>query len=760
MKRQSGRCGRSSSFIAVLFAAAIVVASASADDWPRWRGPNQNGTSEETALPETVSLIAPHLAWSIPLSGRGTPVIHDGRIFALGYEGTGPDLQEVLVCLDEATGALQWKAAANDFVSDVIYTRYAIGAPTVDPETGNVYWTTHAGLFSCYSREGRLLWQHSMMDEFGRLTYPNGRTGAPVVDADLVIVRGMTSGWGKDGPARDRFHAFDKNTGQLIWASSPCGPPKDNPYSHPVLEWRGGRRLMYTGTAGGHVVCVDVRTGDPVWRMPITVGGVCASPVLHGNTLIAVHGTENLDSSEGGRMLAIRLGAAPEAGRPGPAEIGPSHELWRNGLCSFSSSPVLVGNRVYITDYTGELACVNADTGAVLWTKKLAASQIHASPVWGDGKLYVPMASGAFYIIRPSDAGPEELARVQLEGECLGQPAIANGRVYVHTTERLYCFQRPGGARDPRAPVTPSTLRATPIQPPPGSPARLQIVPAEIILVPGESASFTARILDANGALIESGPAEIKWTLNPRFDAAAGPGGQLVAPASAKPGAAELEGEYRGLKAVVRARIVPRIALSEDFESTNLSQSREGTTFDHYAFPPPHWLGGRLKWEVVEKDGGKVLAQTLDNAIFQRTMTTIGHPESRNYTMQVDIMSDGNRRMMSSAGVVNQRYLILLKGNHQEIEISSNMERIKESVPFRWQPGAWYRLKTRVDNQSDGSAVVRAKAWPRDETEPAEWSIEVVHRKGHPRGAPAIYGFVPQSRFHVYLDNITVTPND
>lgn len=760
MKRQPGRCCGSSALLAALFAAALSATPAGADDWPRWRGPNQDGTSNESGLPAEISLTAPILAWSIPLAGRGTPVIHKGRVFALGYEGTGPDLQEVLVCLDERSGALQWKAGANDFVSDVIYTRYAIGAPTVDPETGNVYWTTHAGLFSCYSPDGRLLWQHSMMDEFGRLTYPNGRTGAPVVDGDLVITRGMTSGWGKDGPARDRFHAFDKKTGELVWASSPCGPPKDNPYSHPVLEWRGGRRLMYTGTAGGHIVCVDVRTGDPVWRMPITIGGVCASPLLYGDLLIAVHGTENLDSSEGGRMLAIRLGAAPEAGKPGPAEIGAAHEVWRNGLSSFSSSPVLVGSRVYVTDYTGELACVNADTGAVLWAKKLAASQIHASPVWGDGKLYVPMASGVFYIIRPTDNGPEELARVQLEGECLGQPAIANGRVYVHTTERLYCFQRSGGAPEARETSPRTTIRATPIQPTPGSPARLQIVPAEIILAPGESASFTARILDANGALIESGPAEIRWTLNPRFDAAAGPGGQLVASASAKPGAAELEGECRGLKGIVRARIVPRLEHREDFESTPLSQAREGATYNQYAFPPVYWLGGRLKWEVVEKDGGKVLAQTLDNAIFQRTITTIGHPESRNYTMEVDIMSDGNRRLMSSGGVVNQRYLIALKGNHQEIEISSNMERIKEAVPFRWQPGVWYRLKTRVDTQSDGSAVVRAKAWPRDEAEPDAWNIEVVHRKGHPQGAPGIYGFVPQSRFHVYLDNITVTAND
>ena len=118
------------------------------------------------------------------------------------------------------------------------------------------------------------------------------------------------------------------------------------------------------------------------------------------------------------------------------------------------------------------------------------------------------------------------------------------------------------------------------------------------------------------------------------------------------------------------------------------------------------------------------------------------------------------RRSMSSAGIINQRYMILLKGNHQQIEITSNHERIKESVPFRWRPKTWYTLKSRVDLQSDGSAVIRAKAWPRAEPEPDTWSLEYVHANGNTHGAPGIFGFTPQSRFRVYLDNLSVTPNE
>jgi hypothetical protein len=163
---------------------------------------------------------------------------------------------------------------------------------------------------------------------------------------------------------------------------------------------------------------------------------------------------------------------------------------------------------------------------------------------------------------------------------------------------------------------------------------------------------------------------------------------------------------------------------------------------------------------VRELDGDQVLAKKLDNPLFQRTMSLIGHPGETNYTMRADVRSDGNRRILSSVGVINQRYLIMLKGNHQELEVSSNEELLKVGVKFAWQAGKWYRLATRVDVAEGGKGVVRAKAWPRDEPEPADWTIEVPVPHANTHGAPGIYGFTPQSRFAVYIDNIVVTKND
>jgi hypothetical protein len=199
--------------------------------------------------------------------------------------------------------------------------------------------------------------------------------------------------------------------------------------------------------------------------------------------------------------------------------------------------------------------------------------------------------------------------------------------------------------------------------------------------------------------------------------------------------------------------------MRENFDSHPLSVPHATETGVQFAYPPLPWIGARFKWEVRDLEGNKVLAKTLDNIFFQRATAFIGDAGMKNYTMEADVRADGSRRTMSTVGLINQRYLVTLIGNSQEIEISSNQERVKAAKPFRWTSGQWYRLKTRVDVASDGSGMVRAKAWKRGDPEPAAWTIEAPHRHAHTEGAPGLFGFAPQSLFRVYVDNISVTPN-
>ncbi|MGA7882382.1 MAG: PQQ-binding-like beta-propeller repeat protein, partial [Terrimicrobiaceae bacterium] len=194
----------------------LSAAESAARGWLAWRGTQQDGTSAETDLPDQVDSSTP--LWAIDLPGRGTPVINGNKVYVLGYEGAGPDLQQVLRCVEADGGKTIWEQRFNDFLSDTVYERYSIGSPVIDRETGNVYVLTTAGEFVAFTGDGERLWEHSMMEDYGRLTFPNGRVGSPVIDGDLIIVRGITSNWGVQGQAADRFYAFDKKAGEVVWA--------------------------------------------------------------------------------------------------------------------------------------------------------------------------------------------------------------------------------------------------------------------------------------------------------------------------------------------------------------------------------------------------------------------------------------------------------------------------------------------------------------------------------------------------------------
>lgn len=739
-----------------LFALTQVVQAAPVTGWLDWRGPHQIGISDEQNVPETISM--DDLLYSYEMRGRGTPVIANGTVYAWGYNGEGPDMREYLVALDEATGDKKWELAFNDFISDTIYSRYGIGAPTVDAETGNIYLHTTAGLMNCISPDGEILWQHSLMEKFGRLTFPNGRTGAPVIDGDLVITHCITSNWGANGPARDRFYAFDKVTGDLVWESTPGVRPLDSSFSTPVFEWRNGKRLFYAGTGCGNIVCVNARTGEPVWRFQMSMGGVNSGVVLLDDMLVAIHGKENIDASSMGRMVGIKLGAEPAPGEAGPVVLDESYELWRQPLEMFTSSPVLVDGYVYQVVKTGELVCVEAKTGEIMWSKKLSNSQLHASPLYADGKLFVPMLTGSFFIINPSPEKPEILTELTFEGQLIGSPAIYNGKLYQFTTNRLYVFDLGS--------TTPEASAVAMKSPAPGEASRIQIIPSQVLAHPGDTFTFRVHALDANGIFVTELDADaIEWesfvpptARTPSELDAEADGDTMTIPESASLSAGAFKGSIDGMDGFVRGRILPNPPFIEDFESYELTG--ENSMGEPFAFPPLPWIGARMKFEIVNLNGDNVLAKTLDNVLFQRAMSFIGLPDAKNYTMQADIMTDGNRRTRSTAGLINQRYLIALLGNQQAIEISSNQERIKVSVPFRWSVDKWYTLKSRVDVNEDGSGVVRAKAWPRDEEEPDNWLIEVPHANAHTHGAPGFYGFSPQVQFRVYLDNLKVTPNE
>jgi hypothetical protein len=233
----------------------------------------------------------------------------------------------------------------------------------------------------------------------------------------------------------------------------------------------------------------------------------------------------------------------------------------------------------------------------------------------------------------------------------------------------------------------------------------------------------------------------------------------VAAPEKA-PSAGAFEARADGLKGYMRGRVLPGLPISQDFESIVLTETTTNTVEPptRFAYPPLPWIGARFKFDVRDKDGNKCLVKTIDNPFFQRATVFMGTPDLKNYTIEADVMSDGNKRKMSTVGVINQRYRISLKGNEQVLETTSNEELLHIAVPFHWLPNAWYRLKARVDVAADGSGVVRGKAWKKGDPEPEAWTSEVPIQHANANGCPGLFGFSPQN-MRVYIDNIAVTAN-
>ena len=801
--------------------------------WLAWRGPSQNGTSAETGLPEKVDAHAAVGApgaplWVADFPGQSTPVIANGRLYINGYTGDGPDLREGTTCFDAETGKVIWQHLQNDFLSDTIYLRYSTSAPTIDPETGNVFVQATQGVLTCFSPDGKIIWQHSMMEEFGRLTFPNSRTQTPAIDHELVITRGVTSGWGANGPAGDRLFAFDKKTGELVWLSSPADRPQDNTFSQPTFSFLDGKRVFFTACGDSSVACVNARTGDPLFRFPAAKagakGGINSAPLLYKDMLLISHESENVDTTEVGRTAAYRLPKADEISKatpppgvtlpPGLRLYSPGElEKWRNPLGNLASSPCLVGDTLYEVTGVGEFAAVNADTGEVKWKKKLGPEQRQSSPFYADGKIYVAfyiagtdasatqgdneVGNGELYIFKPGEKDAELLSRTKLTGRCFGSPIAYNGKLYVQTDKKLYAFGKKGdnaGAKAVEWKDEGWPEKA-------GEPAKLQIIPNETLLRPGQSAKLRVRALDANGFTADEN-VDVKSV---KFDTYIPPtalvkatmkgavvDGSITAEKATMPSAGAFMGVLKSgdkeLSGTMRGRVQLDLPIKLDFEATELKEKtgpgigNEPTALvspgpglpvpqpgptnwnvieppTAFSYPPLPWTGARFRFEVREAPGGgKALCKTIDHKLFQRGQVFIGHPDMHNYTIEADVLTEGNKRKMSDIGLINQRYLVVLRANAREIEISSNLERIKKTEPFTLTPNEWYHLKVKVEAAKDGSGTVRAKAWKKAEAEPAAWTIEFQHKHAHEHGSPGIYSLSPQEQ-RAWLDNIEVKPN-
>jgi hypothetical protein len=135
------------------------------------------------------------------------------------------------------------------------------------------------------------------------------------------------------------------------------------------------------------------------------------------------------------------------------------------------------------------------------------------------------------------------------------------------------------------------------------------------------------------------------------------------------------------------------------------------------------------------------------------------------YTIQADLRAGIVDNKMPDMGVIAQRYTLDMMGQSQQLQIRSWPPQVAthlgKTERFAWKPNIWYTVKFQASTESSGEekrVVLRGKVWPRDEKEPARWSIEAVSETPNLVGSPGFYGDATFAE--IFIDNVSVTPNE
>lgn len=716
--------------------AALLMASAAeatASDWPNWRGPDRDGLSDATGLISSWSVDGENLIWKATFTTRATPVVFDGRVCVSGRVGEDLLKQELVACYDAENGDKLWERRFPVYNTTVPNSRVGWASLGADEETGYVYAQNVDGHFIAFDREGEIAWERRLGEQFGRASGFGGRTLIPLVDENRVIIGIVGAGWGQTAAPRQRYMAFDKKTGEVLWVSTPGQVMfKDaNNNGSPTIGNVGGRRVVVGAGADGWVHSVDARTGEPLWRFNFSQRGLQSPALLLDEIVYVTHSEENIDTPGlMGRIVALNA--------TGSGDVTDSAEIWRlNGQGVGFASPTAVDGRLYVLGNNADLHAVDQKTGTPVWSLNVGTIG-RAAPTFADEKLFVTEQTGHVLILKPGDDGAEILDKefIQMpEGrfaEIWGSVAIAYGRLYFTAENGLYCL----GDKNAPFEATSSPAPAAPEKAPVGAKAAtLRVVPAEVIGKAGEPVSFQAWTFDEKGRVI--GTTDASWSL----DGLAGEisaDGTLVTPGSATT-TGKVTATAGDLEATGQVRLFGPLPWTFDFEDGQR---------------PGHWIGAGTRFAVVEQDGGQVLHKPPVRRGLSRSSVFVGPPSMSGYTVEADVKATKKGRRLPDMGVINQGYTLDVMGRKQRLQIRTWAAELAKSVDvdFPVEADVWYRVKLRVDVNGE-TGVARGKVWKRGEAEPGEWMISLEDPIVVQKGAPGIYGDSP---IDIYYDNITV----
>ena len=419
-------------------------------NWPQWRGPDGNGMARSDAPLRWSG--TQNIKWKAEIAGRGhsTPVVWEDRVFLTtaipigappppptadpaaqesaggrrgrglgGGSGSQREHRFDLISLDRKTGKILWQQTANVAVPHEgvhsTYGSFASNSPVTD---GKYVWAFFGsrGIY-CYDMQGKLAWKKDLGQMRMKLQFGEGT--APVLDEGRLIITFDHEG--------DSFIvALDKNTGKELWRTN---RDEHSSWSTPlVLEHKGNKQVVVT--ASNKVRSYDLANGKLLWECAGLGANTIPQPVYQSGVVYVMSGFRNP------KLMAIKLGKEGDL-------TGSDSVVWSQtrGL-SYTASPVLNDNKLYVLTDTGQVSCFNATTGEPYYqqTRLPRPYNFKASPVGAGGKLYLASEEGDVIVLKMGEKF-ELLATNTMEDEFfIASPVIVEGEILLRGKNHLYCI--------------------------------------------------------------------------------------------------------------------------------------------------------------------------------------------------------------------------------------------------------------------------------------------------------------------------------
>jgi outer membrane protein assembly factor BamB len=411
----------------LLLAALTPAGGDAAQNWPQFRGPHGDGKSDATGLPLTWSE-KKNVVWKTAIHDKGwsSPVVWGDQVWLTTAREDGTRL--FAVCVDRNSGKV-----VHDVVVFAVekpafcHPTNSYASPTPAIEEGRVY--VHFGTYgtACLdTKTGKTLWERRDLhcDHF------RGPASSPILYAGLLFVH-------FDGIDVQYLVALDKTTGKTVWRKDrgidykTTNPDLKKAYGTPAVITVEGKPQLISPAAAA-TTAYNPQTGQELWR--VYHGGMnVAAPPLSGL------GKVFLCTGDGGlKLLAVRP--------TGHGDVTATHIDWKHGQGVPSrSSPLLVGDLLFMVNEGGFASCVEAKTGREVWRERLGG-QYWASPLYADGRLYFFSEGGVTHV---GEAGRswKKLAANKLDVGCMASPAVAGKALFIRTKTHLYRIERNDGGR-------------------------------------------------------------------------------------------------------------------------------------------------------------------------------------------------------------------------------------------------------------------------------------------------------------------------